>query len=112
MDSFNVIISPAAFDQLSSYIEYLQFTLLNEQAAKSVWKDAIDTANELSNIAGGLKLCTHPVLRDRGYHLIHFKKHNYVMLYKITGKDVYVSAIYHTLQDYENLFSESITGGE
>jgi len=34
------------------------------------------------------------------------------MLYKITGKDVYVSAIYHTLQDYENLFSESITGGE
>lgn len=38
MDSFNVIISPKALSQLNSYIDYLQYTLLNDQAAYSVWQ--------------------------------------------------------------------------
>ena len=33
MDSFDVIISPKALSQLNDYIDYLQYTLLNEQAA-------------------------------------------------------------------------------
>lgn len=41
MDSYDVIISPKALLQLDKYIDYIQYTLLNEQAAKSVWQDAI-----------------------------------------------------------------------
>ena len=43
MDSFKVIISPKALAQLNDYIDYIQYTLLNPQAAKSVWEDAIGT---------------------------------------------------------------------
>lgn len=59
MDSYNVIISPKALSQLSSYIDYLQYTLLNDQAAHSVWQDAIETRKRLSIIAGSLKLCSY-----------------------------------------------------
>lgn len=42
MDSFDVIISPKALSQLNDYIDYLQYTLLNDQAAYNVWQNAIE----------------------------------------------------------------------
>ena len=42
MDSFEVIIAPKALEQLDDYISYIQYTLLNPQAAVSVWQDAIN----------------------------------------------------------------------
>ncbi len=55
MDSFNVIISPKALSQLNSYIDYLQYTLLNGQAAYNVWQDALETREKLSKIADSLR---------------------------------------------------------
>ena len=49
MDSFDVIISPKALSQLNDYIDYLQYTLLNDQAAYNVWQDALETREQLSN---------------------------------------------------------------
>ena len=43
MDSYNVSISPKALSQLNSYINYINDTLLNEQAAYNVWLDALET---------------------------------------------------------------------
>lgn len=54
MVSYDVIISPKALSQLDGYIEYIQCTLLNEQAAKAVWDDAMDTR----------------VVQEAGIHLI------------------------------------------
>ncbi len=108
MDSYNVIISPKALSQLNSYIDYIQYTLLNDQAALSVWQDALETRNRLSVIAGSLKYCTHPQLKEYGYRAIHFKQHRYTMLYRVEGADVYVDAIYHQLQDYENTFADEL----
>ena len=42
MDSFDVMISPKALEQLSRYVEYIHDTLLNPIAAERVWKDAMD----------------------------------------------------------------------
>ena len=78
MDSYNVIISPKALSQLNSYIDYIQYTLLNEQAAQNVWQDG----------------------------------HRYLMLYHIDEKTVYVDAIYHQLQDYENIFAHGLNLSE
>lgn len=52
MDSFDVIISPKALSLLNGYIDYLQYTLLNGQAAYNVWLDALETRNQLSKVAG------------------------------------------------------------
>lgn len=104
MDSYDVIISPRALTQLNDYIDYIQYTLFNEQAAFDVWHDALETRDDLSGIAGSLRCCTHPRLKEYGYHIVNFKRHHYIMLYRIEGKYVYVEAIYHQLQDYENIF--------
>ncbi len=108
MDSYNVIISPKALSQLNSYIDYIQYTLLNDQAALSVWQDALETRDRLSTVAGTLRYCTHPQLKAHGYHAIHFKRHRYTMLYRVDGMDAYVDAIYHQLQDYENTFADEL----
>lgn len=104
MDSFDVIISPKALSQLNDYIDYLQYTLLNDQAAYNVWQDALETREQLSRVAGSLKFCTHPQLKKNGYRAIHFMRHRYLMFYRIEGATVYVDSIYHQLQDYENTF--------
>ena len=108
MDSFEVIISPKALSQLSACIDYLQYTLLNDQAAHNVWQDAMETRDHLSKVAGSLKSCAHPRLKKHGYHVIHFMRHRYLMLYRIEGTTAYVDAIYHQLQDYENIFADEL----
>lgn len=112
MVSYNVIVSPKALEQLNEYIDYIQLTLLNNQAANSVWEDAIETINELEIVAGSLRECEHPALKEMGYHRILFKKHDYLMLYRIDGTTVYVEAVYHMLQDYENLFADVAREGD
>lgn len=108
MDSYNIIVSPKALSQLNSYIDYIQYTLLNDQASRNVWQDALETRNLLSSIAGSLKYCRHPQLKEKGYRAIHFKHHRYTMLYRVEGTDVYVDAIYHQLQDYEDIFADEL----
>lgn len=108
MVSFDVIISPKALAQLNNYIDYLQYTLLNEQAAHNVWQDALDTRERLSEVAGSLKLCTHPILKKYGYRSINFLRHCYLMLYRLEAQTAYVDAIYHQLQDYENIFANDL----
>lgn len=75
MDSFNVIISPKALSQLNSYIDYLQYILLNDGAAYNVWQDALETRDQLSRVAGSLKYCTNPKLKKNGYRSISFMRH-------------------------------------
>lgn len=41
-------------------------------------------------------------LRMSGVSNNTFKCHKYFMLYRIVGAKVYVDAVYHDLQDYEN----------
>ena len=108
MDLFDVIISPKALSQLNDYIDYLQYTLLNDQAAYDIWQDALETRNHLSKVAGSLKFCTQPQLKKHGYHIIHFMRHRYLMLYRIDGTTAYVDVIYHQLQDYENAFADEL----
>ena len=105
MDLFDVFISPKALEQLTSYVDYIHYTLLNPIAAESVWKDAMDTRDQLAAAAGSLKYCDHPELRQLGYRIIGFKRHRYVMLYRVEGKTAYVDGIYHQMQDYENTFA-------
>ena len=56
----------------------------------------------MSNVAGSLKKCDNPKLRELGYRRINFLSHRYFMLYRIEDDVVYVDNIFHELQDYEN----------
>jgi hypothetical protein len=89
-------------------LNYIQYTLFNDQAANAVSLDALDTIEQLKSVAGSLKLCDNPKLKKRGYRKINFLRHDYVMLYKLVADTAYVNAIYHQLQDYENTFAKTL----
>ena len=108
MDSYKVFLTSAARDQLCEHIDYIHYHLRNPIAARSVWEDANQTIAALSTVAGSLKKCDHPVLSELGYRAIRYEKHDYVMLYRIEGKAVYVEGVFHQLQDYENIFADRI----
>lgn len=100
---YDIILTDNAKSQVSEILDYIFFTLKNPQAALDVEQDMKETSKRLTHIAGSLKLCDDPKLRELGYHTIHLKRHNYFMLYKIMGKQVFIMAVYHDLQDYESL---------
>ena len=109
MDSYEVIITSHALSQLNDYVNYIQYTLFNDQAAESVWQDALDTSAQLETSAGSLCFCKHPKLKELGYRPIFFLHHDYVLLYRTENMIAYVDAVYHQLQDYENLFARELS---
>lgn len=88
-------------------MDYIVYTLFNDAAAKSVLADARETREALSKVASSLRYCEHPELRKREIRAIFFRRHQYVMLYRIEGTIVFVEAVYHQKQDYENVFSKT-----
>lgn len=100
---YEVILSAEAQEHFRKIIHYLLNDLKSEQAAINVIDDMEETISKLSQVAGSLKLCEHPRLRALKYRTIHFKKHKYFMLYKTIGNEAHVLAIFHDLQDYENI---------
>lgn len=102
---YKTYIMKAAEEDLDNFIAYLLFEKKNEQAARNILEDFEKTIDNLSGIAGSLKLCDNPRLRELGYRRINFLSHRYFMLYRIDGDRVYVDNIFHELQDYENKMS-------
>jgi len=101
---FKVVLTSRAQLDFKNITHYLRYELKNEQATINVTNDMEHTIERLSYMASGLKLCDNPRLRDLGYRTIHFKRHNYFMLYRIQDDIVFVDAIYHDLQNYEDIF--------
>ena len=91
-----------AREDLERFIQYLLVEKNSMQAAKNVLDDFDATIETLKHVAGSLKLCDNPRLRESEYRRINFLNHRYFMLYRIEEKMVYVDNIFHELQDYEN----------
>ena len=99
---YKIVLKQNAENDLDSFISYLLFEKRSEQAAGNLLNDFEATKVSLSNVAGSLKLCDNPMLRELGYRRINFLYHRYFMLYRIEKDTVYVDNIFHELQDYEN----------
>lgn len=102
---YRVVMMKGAEEDLDRFIVYLLFEKKNEQAARNLLDDFEKTKSSLVNIAGSLKLCDNPKLKELGYRRINFLSHRYFMLYRIDGNTVFVDKIFHQLQDYENITS-------
>ena len=98
---YKIVLMQNAEEDLDRFITYLLFEKKSEQAARNLLNDFEATETSLSNVAGSLKLCDNPRLRELGYRRINFLSHRYFMLYRIENDIVYVDNIFHQLQDYE-----------
>ena len=102
---YRVVLMEGAEEDLDKFIAYLLLEKKNEQAARNLLDDFEKTKRNLSNVAGSLKLCDNPELKELGYRRINFMTHRYFMLYRIEESTVFVDNIFHELQDYENMMS-------
>lgn len=99
---YKIVLAKGAEEDLDRFVVYLLLEKKSEQAARNLLNDFEATKESLSNVAGSLKLCDNPKLRELGYHRINFLSHRYFMLYRIENGTVYVDNIFHELQDYES----------
>lgn len=99
---YKIVLARGAEEDLDRFVAYLMYEKKSEQAARNLLDDFEVTKTSLISVAGSLKLCDNPKLRELGYHRINFLSHRYFMLYRIENDTVYVDNIFHELQDYEN----------
>ena len=107
--AYKVVITPVAEHHLEMYVSYTLFQFRYKQYARDIMKDARATKRRLTKEASVLPLCTNEELARFGYRKIYFSKHDYFMVYRINGNTAVVEAMYHELQDYENLFLSQIS---
>jgi len=100
---YNVVVTEDAERDLDGFLHYLIYEKKNEQAARNLLDDYESTVAILSHVAGSLKYCEHPKLKEHEYKRINFCSHRYFMLYRVEGNCAIVDNIFHELQDYENL---------
>ena len=100
--TYKVVVTRDAEEDLDNFIKYLITEKMNSQAAENVLDDYDATIESLKHVAGSLKLCDNPKLRQLEYRRINFLNHRYFMLYRIVDQIVFVDNIFHELQDYEN----------
>lgn len=99
---YKVVVTRDAEADLESFIKYLIIEKESPQAAENVLNDYDATIESLKHVAGSLRLCDNPRLRQLEYRRINFLNHRYFMLYRIVDNVVFVDNIFHELQDYEN----------
>lgn len=99
---YNIVVTKDAEEDLDRFVNYLIVEKGSIQAAKNVLNDYDVTIESLKHVAGSLKLCDNPRLRELEYRRINFLNHRYFMMYRIVGSTVYIDNIFHELQDYEN----------
>lgn len=102
---YKIVLMKGAEEDFDRFIAYLLFEKKTEQVVRHLLNDFEVTKIGLSNVAGSLKLCDNPKLRELGYRRINFLSHRYFMLYRIKNDTVYVDNIFHELQDYENIMN-------
>ena len=99
---YKVVVTKDAEEDLERFIKYLIIEKESLQAAENLLNDFDATTESLKHVAGSLKLCDNPRLRQLEYRRINFLNHRYFMLYRIVDDVVFVDNIFHELQDYEN----------
>ena len=105
---FDVIISRYAQEQLREYGSYLMYEKMNSQAADALMDDVIQVVRIGKARRAKLNYLRDRDLRTLGYKKIRLRKHRYLFIFRIQNDVAYIDAMYHELQDYENLFKEEV----
>lgn len=98
---YKVEMTEDAERDIDEFVNYLISEKKNEQAAGNLMDDLEETIVSLSTIAGNLKYCENPRLRQFGYRRMNFLSHRYFILYRIIDDTVIIDNVFHELQDFE-----------
>ena len=93
MKSYNVNITDRAEKMMEKYLAHLVYEKQNMQAAIAVSDDYDETIDELETIAGSLRFCDDVDLRNREIRRIKFRKHDYILLYRVEVDDLLANGL-------------------
>ena len=102
MKKYRVVVTANAKADFVYYRDYLIYEKKSRQAAKSLLEDYKDTRKKLEVIADSIKEPESTALKKRKLKRINFMRHNYFLLYSVKGNTVYVTNMFHGLEDYES----------
>lgn len=94
---YKVVVTRDVEEDLERFIKYLIIKKESMQAAENVLNDYDATIKSLKHVAGSLKLCDNPRLRQFEYRRINFLNHKYFMIYRIVDNVIFVDNIFHEL---------------
>jgi len=103
MKKYKVIVTPDAKEELKEYLSYLRNVKKNPQAVRNILEDFRATTNTLSKMADSIAEPASEKLKSRKEKRLNFVNgHNYFVLYKIVDEKVYITDVFHMLEDFES----------
>lgn len=102
MNTYHVIVTDDANEDLRRYRDYLLYIKKSPQAARNIVLDFRETRKQLETVAGSLKAADSKELKRRSLKRINFLKHDYFLLYYVEEYTVYITNMFHALEDYES----------
>lgn len=98
--AYKLEISAQAEQQIDTCIRYIVDTLQNPSAAKAVLEDIACAYEQLEERAESVAFCEDPYLHAKGYRKLALKQHDYVCIYRVEKKTVYLVGFFHMLENY------------
>ena len=102
MEQYKVVITAEAKTDLQRYRDYLLYNKKSRQAARNLVLDYRETRKQLEISAASLANPSSTKLKERGLKRINFRRHDYFLSYKIVKNIVYVTNMFHSLEDFED----------
>ena len=99
--AYKVIVSEKSNNQLDHILAYVIYAFCDEITASKLYQDYIETIKILAMSAESHFKYIDGPLKD--YYKIHFRRHKYIILYKVKGKVAYIERIHHDFEDYEKM---------
>ena len=96
---WNIIATEDVEQDLDNYVYYLLVEKMNDQAATALLDDYDETIEELSTVAGMLKPLEEAQLSC--FRKIRLRRHDYYLIYHLSGNDVIIDRMFHDLQDLD-----------
>ena len=99
---YRIIVSYRADEHIDNITKYVALELSNPSAASGILLDIEGAYGKLEDMAETFAFCEDPYLAHAGYRKYILPNYDYVILYKVEGKDVRISGVFHMREDYAN----------
>ncbi len=97
---YKLVISERAERHIDNIIHYVVNTLKNTGAAEAILSDIDEAYNRLEYMAEIHGYCNDYYLAKKGYRKIILSNHNYLIIYRVEGKEAHISGVFHMKEEY------------
>ena len=98
--SYRLTISERADEHIDNIISYVVNVLKNPTAATAILSDIDEAYDRLEKMPNAYGYCADLYLAQKGYRKIILSHHDYVIIYRITGDEIFVAGVFHMLENY------------